>query len=523
MKIVTTDEMRAIEETSEKLGVSRDRLLENAGLATARRIRDKFGPVKGIPILVLVGSGKNGTDGLIAARHLVAWGANVSIYLCAPRPPLDVKLDLLKQKHIPFTKASNDRNLSALKQSLHGTHVVLDSILGTGHTRPIKGTLKRILLALNKAHSMDPSLRIVSLDLPTGLDPNTGEVDPVSPHADLTISLGYPKRGHYTYPGCEILGYLENVDIGIPPELDSDVKLELVTEKYARAALPDRPSNAHKGTFGRTMVVAGSKNYLGAVYLSATSAMRVGAGLVTIAIIDSLRRELVTKTVEPTFLSLPESTCGIMPSEACSLIFNNLPEYKSLLVGCGLGQEKCTKEFINLLLLSNEKLPPTVIDADGLNILSHVDNWWEQLPFDAVLTPHPGEMERLTNGISRKQDRFTAATTAASQWNKTIVLKGQHTVIAFPDGRAIISPFSNPGLSTAGTGDVLSGVIAGLISQGLSLADAAVLGVYLHGLAGEHMRETLGHAGMVASDLLIVLPTTIRKLRHSINNGLKYQ
>ncbi|MCH8310932.1 MAG: NAD(P)H-hydrate dehydratase, partial [Chloroflexi bacterium] len=437
----------------------------------------------------------------------------VTVYIGRNRRPPDLKLDVVRKQGIPVTSASDDADLSHLRNVLSSAHVVLDSILGTGRSRPIEGTVKDILRHLREVQSLHRGLKIIALDVPTGLNADTGEVDPSTPHADLTISFGHPKRGHYAYPGAEYLGELEVANIGLPSGLDDDVALELITEAWARIRLPTRPANAHKGTFGRTMVVAGSRNFLGAAYLAATSATRVGAGLVTVAIPESLRAVVAAKAIEPTFLPLPESAPGIVSPDAADLVFDSLPAYNSLLVGCGMGQEESTKLFIESLLLSGRDLPPTVVDADGLNTLSQIDDWWIRLDGDAILTPHPGEMGRLTGGSARNQDRVVAATSAASQWSKTVILKGAHTVIAFPDGRAMMSPFSNPGLATAGTGDVLAGAIAGLVSQGLSLADASALGVYLHGLAGERVRDEYGDTGMVASDLLPILPTIIRDLR----------
>jgi hydroxyethylthiazole kinase-like uncharacterized protein yjeF len=513
MKIVTIDEMRDIEDRSEEAGVSKDTLMENAGLAVARSVRHRFGPLTGVPILVLVGSGNNGGDGLVAARHLDTWGALVDVYICRDRRTPDPKLDVVREQGISITPASNDPGLSHLEKSLSNAHIVIDSILGTGRSRPIEGTVKDILRSLAETYSQRRSPKIVALDVPTGLNADSGEVDPSTPRSDLTISFGFPKRGHYAQPGTEYLGELEVVNIGLPPGLDDDVDLELITESWVRTRLPTRPANAHKGTFGRTMVVAGSRNYLGAAYLAATSATRVGAGLVTVAIPESLRAVVAAKAIEPTFLPLPESAPGVVSPDASDLVFDALPAYNSLLVGCGMGQEKDTKSFIERLLLSGRDLPPTVIDADGLNTLSQIENWWTRLPDNAILTPHPGEMGRLTENSSRNRDRVDTATSAATRWNKTVILKGAHTVIAFPNGRAMVSPFSNPGLATAGTGDVLAGAIAGLVSQGLSLADASALGVYLHGIAGERVRDQLGDTGMIASDLLPILPAVIRGLR----------
>ncbi|MDP6455646.1 MAG: NAD(P)H-hydrate dehydratase [SAR202 cluster bacterium] len=515
MKIVTIEEMRAIEDRSEEAGVSKDTLMENAGQAVARSVRHHYGPLTGVPVFVLVGSGNNGGDGLVAARHLDMWGARVEVCLCRDRRAPDPKLDVVRKQGIRVTSASDDPDLSNLTNLLSSAHVVIDSILGTGRARPIEGTVKAILQALKEAQSRT-QLKVVALDVPTGLNADTGEVDPSTPRADLTISFGYPKRGHYAYPGSEYLGRLEVANIGLPAGLDDDVTLELITDEWARDRLPNRPANSHKGTFGRTMVIAGSRNYLGAAYLAATSATRVGSGLVTVAIPESLRAAVAAKAIEPTFLPLPESSPGIVSPDAADLVFDSLPAYNSLLVGCGMGQESDTKQFIERLLLSGHDLPPTVVDADGLNTLSQVDNWWTRLPDDAILTPHPGEMGRLTENSSRNQDRIATATMAATQWNKTVILKGAHTVIGYPDGNVMVSPFSNPGLATAGTGDVLAGAIAGLVSQGLSLSDASALGVYLHGLAGERVRDALGDTGMIASDLLSVLPAIIRDLRQDV-------
>jgi NAD(P)H-hydrate epimerase len=390
--------------------------------------------------------------------------------------------------------------------------VVIDAILGTGRARPIAGTIARVLEALRLSVAANPTLRLLALDIPTGIDADTGQSDPLCVPADVTVAFGYTKRGHYVPPATDSLGLLEVVDIGLPPGVDRDINLELANAGWARGLLPDRPSHAHKGTFGRTMVVAGSLNYLGAAYLAAAAATRVGSGLVTVAIPESLQAAVAAHAVEPTFLPLPESAPGIVSPDAARLVLDSLSGYDSLLVGCGIGQADATRRFTERLLLSDARLPPTVVDADGLNTLARVDGWWDRLGGNAVLTPHPGEMARLVEGTA-DPDRIALATSCAAAWSKVVVLKGAHTVVAFPDGGAVLSPFANPGLATAGTGDVLAGAIAGLVSQGLTLADAAELGVFLHGSAGESVRGEIGDTGMVASDLLPALPAVIRDLR----------
>ena len=264
--------------------------------------------------------------------------------------------------------------------------------------------------------------------------------------------------------------------------------------------------------------MAGSINYIGAAYLACSGAIRVGAGLVTLATPISLQPILAAKLTEVTYLPLPESRRGIISPGATKLIHQQLNQYDVLLLGCGLGQSRPAIKFIGTTLLKEEvTLPPLVLDADALNTLAKIPNWWLQLPFDAILTPHPGEMARLV-GITVdevQQDRQGIAKRVALDWKKTIVLKGANTVIATSDGQSRISPIANPGLASAGTGDVLSGAIAGLLAQGLSLFDAAALGVYLHSEAGEMVRAKLGDAGMIASDLLPALPQAIKQLRET--------
>ncbi len=514
MKIVTAHQMRRIEARSETAGVSTDTLMENAGLAVARAARRMLGPLAGVPILTLIGPGNNGADGLVTARHLQRWGANVTAYICRERATPDPKLDAAIAAGVPILSAPNDPELSALKAAPSSSHLAIDAILGTGRARPIQGAFKDILAALREARSHNPNLRLLALDLPTGLDSDTGAVDPACVPADLTIALGYPKRGHLAFPGADYTGILQTADIGIPPGLDSDVTLDLIDRALAASALSPRPADSHKGTYGRAMIVAGSRNFLGAAYLAATAATRVGAGLATIAIPESLVPSVASKAIEPTFLPLPESGPGIVSHHAAHIILDALPAYNALLVGCGLGQAPETRRMVETLLLSGADLPPSVIDADGLNTLARIPNWPELWPADAILTPHPGEMARLT-GASARSDRLATAQRSASAWNKTVILKGAFTVIAAPNGHAALSPYSNPGLATAGTGDVLAGAIVGLLSQGATLSEAASLGVFLHAEAGEKVRSELGDTGMIASDLLPQLPKTIQNLRRA--------
>ena len=517
MKIVTSEQMRSIDGRCPDAGVPTDTLMENAGLAVAKRVRHHLGGVMGVPVVVLVGPGNNGGDGLVVARHLHSWGARAIVYLCAGRPADDPKLAMVQDQGTPVLQASTDDGFVRLRQHLEAAKAVVDSVIGTGRLRPMHGTLREVFLALADTRSGRSDLRLIALDLPSGLDADTGAVDPVCPIADVTVTLGYPKQGLFLFPGAEHAGALETVDIGIPPGLDDDVTLELMTRDWAGPALPPRSASAHKGTFGSALVVAGCRNYVGAAYLAAMAAARSGAGLVTLAIPESIQSAVAARAVEPTYLPLPESSPGVVSPEAATIILDNLGGYDSLLVGCGIGQAPATREMVERLLYSGADLPPTVVDADGLNLLALSQNpgWWERFPSQAIVTPHPGEMSRLS-GITTQEvqiDRTGGAVAMAVRWNKVTVLKGAYTVVAFPDGRAMVSPIANPGLASAGTGDVLAGAIAGLLAQGATLERAAALGVFLHGLAGDEVRGKIGDTGMLASDVLAALPGAIRDLR----------
>jgi hydroxyethylthiazole kinase-like uncharacterized protein yjeF len=513
MKIVTAEQMRQIDRECNKRGIPVNTLMENAGRAVAEEVKASIGASADQNILCLVGGGNNGGDGLVAARYLHDDGIKTSIYLCAKRPPDDENLKLAQERGITCVEAENDKNLKKLDELLASATIVIDALLGTGRMRPLAGVFKQVLEKANQARR-ECGLKIVAIDLPSGMDADTGAVDSACPYADITVTLGFPKLGLFSFPGAERVGQLKIADIGIPEELAEAVITELITDSWAKTVLPERPLNANKGSFGRVLVTAGSVNYIGAAYLACSGAQRAGAGLVTLATAASLQSILAAKLTEVTYLPLPESQPGFISVEADDIITRQGRQYDVLLMGCGLGQDPSTVEFVSSLILEKE-LPLPVLDADALNILPKIPEWWQWLTDDAILTPHPGEMARLC-GLTIDEiqsDRLGITRRFAAEWHQTIVLKGAYTVIATTDGRCRVSPFANPGLASAGTGDVLAGVIAGLVAQGLTPFDAASLGVYLHGKAGETVKEKLGDTGMIASDLLPVLPSIIKQLK----------
>lgn len=515
MKLVTAEEMRSLEERCVQEGISTDSLMENAGLAVAQKVGLLLGDARGHPVLVLIGPGNNGGDGLVAARHLADWGAEVTAYVTTPRRQPDLNHSLLLEHGGSSHNAEEDPDFSALDSLLAGTHLVIDAVLGTGRARPLQGTIAEVLLSLAQARERRPELRLLALDVPTGLNADTGQVDPLCPTVDVTVTLGLPKVGLFAFPGAEMAGRVDVVDIGIPAHMTLSMPRELATDTFARLVLPPRPANAHKGTFGRLLVIAGSHRYLGAAVLACQGAARVGTGLVTIAVPASLQPLIASSLTETTYLPLPEED-GRLSAEAVEVVLAEAQSYDALLVGCGLGQREDVAMLLRQVLLS-ARYPgtPLVLDADALNILAQVPEWWLQLRAPAIVTPHPGEMSRLTGKSTAEvnADRLRAATESAALWGVTVTLKGAYTVVASPNGRARVNPFSNPGLASAGTGDVLAGATAGLLAQGVSPFDAASCAAYVHGTAGEMAREEMGDTGMLATDLLPRLPLAIKRLR----------
>ncbi len=514
MKIVTASQMREIDRACARQGIPASTLMENAGRAVAEETRRLLGRLDGRQVLCLVGAGNNGGDGLVAARYLHEWGALVTVYLCSRRPDDDANLKLVKERGIACTGTGADKGLKKFQAALDQAACVIDALLGTGKIRPLEGVYKRVLEG-TAAAKLKRKVFMVAVDLPSGLDADTGAIDGACPYADLTVTLAFPKPGLFIFPGAARVGKLVVADIGIPAALADTIKIELLTADWAKRVLPARPPDANKGTFGKVMVAAGSEKYIGAGYLACAAALRAGAGLVTLAAARSLTSITANKLAEVTYLPLPEAEPGIIAEEAGAILRREIGTYNVLLLGCGLGQHPATAGFVKSIL-GKKGLPPLVVDADGLNIISKVTAWWRKLPDAAVLTPHPGEMSRLS-GLTIEQvqaDRSGMALKYAGAWRKTIILKGACTIIAAADGRCFISPFANPGLATAGTGDVLAGVVAGLAAQGLPLFEAAALGVYLHGATADMIKDIMGDAGMLASDILTALPVKMKQLKN---------
>ena len=515
MKVVTVEQMRLLERRAVESGIEEDALMETAGLGVARSVAQLLDGIRGKRVVVLVGPGNNGGDGMVAARYLADWGALITLYMTSARRR-DDKFEDCRARRVRVVEGSEDPEQWQLGSYLALTDVVIDAVLGIGGDRPLEAELRRLMASLAELRRQPTRAKLVAIDLPTGVDADTGACDEACFPADVTLTLGAPKAGLFRFPGAAYVGRLETIPIGLPEGADADISLELADASMVRGLLPARPIAAHKGTFGHVAVVAGSRRLVGASVLAAASAYRAGAGLVTLAAPDTADRIAASALLEQVHLPLAETEAGQVATEAAGPVRALFGRASAAVVGPGLGDAESVRSFLGALLLTEPDLSiPLVIDADGLNALAQMYDWSEKLSAGAVLTPHPGEMSRLLGRpiAEVEDDRVATAREAAARWRQVVVLKGAHTVVAAPDGRTALSPFANPALATAGTGDVLAGIVGSLLAQGAAPYDAAVAGVYVHAAAGEAVREEIGDAGLLASDLLGRVPVVLKDLR----------
>ncbi|MPZ24561.1 MAG: NAD(P)H-hydrate dehydratase [Dehalococcoidia bacterium] len=520
MRVVTAAEMRALEEESERLGVSTEQLMANAGLAIAQEAWLGLGTIDERRILVLVGPGNNGGDGLVAARHLHEWGARVACYLVSPRidDPNLKAIEELGVETCSFEEDADEGQID-LTRLLAEAELVIDALLGTGRGRAIDvaNPIAVILDQLRAARVRSFPPQLIAVDLPSGVSADGGQADLHAVAADVTVALGFSKVGLQALPGSALAGRVQVVDIGLPPIRPVTPATDVMTLRDVSAFLPERPADSNKGTFGRVMVAAGSRHYVGAAYLSTTGAMRAGAGLVTLACPDNVYPLLASRLVEATFQPMPSSPEGRFGPGAAAALAATLDGYDALLLGCGMGQSQETMAFERDLIFNLPRggLRGLVIDADGLTNLAQMPGWWGRLAVPAVLTPHPGEFARLTGASvgEIQAARLDRARDAAMRWRQVLVLKGANTIVVSADGDAWISPFANPVLASAGTGDVLAGFVAGFIAQGLSPFRAATVAVYVHAAAGELLAKEMGSSGVLAGDLVAAIPRTVKEIR----------
>ena len=511
MKVVTAQEMRQIDQqTIEQIGISGAVLMEHAGSAVVRVIHQHFPECQRIAIIV--GKGNNGGDGLVVARQLAHAGQPIQIFLVSPPESFAgdalANLQIAQNLNLPITSVLAEDELEATKSQIASADLIVDSIFGTGLRGGVHGFIGDVITYINKTERP-----VIAIDLPSGLSADTGMAEGACIQASYTVTMGLPKRGNLIHPGATFTGKLEVADIGFPPSVTDAQNIQINWTQPSDAAriLPPRPIHSHKGTYGRVYVVAASTGMTGAAALTSTGALRVGAGLVTLGAPESLNPILEVKLTEAMTVPLPETAEGSLALEAKSHIIETVDRTKSVLaIGPGLSQHPETVALVHSLIC--ESNAPIVIDADGVNALSKSKEILSSLSPQTVLTPHPGEMARLIGGTveALERDRIGIAQRFAETHNVTLVLKGAPTVVARGDGEVWINSTGNAGMATGGMGDILTGLIAGLIAQKVSPFDAAVLGVYLHGLAGDIVAESIGMHGLMAGDVLNSVPKAIK-------------
>ena len=541
IKVVSVDRVRQIEAAADAAGLSYASLMQNAGRAVASRVIEHLNNKSDARITVLVGAGNNGGDGLVAGRIIAEEShALVRFYLFKPRTADDVNFKAVLDANLSVAHASDDRDGRVLRNMVASADVVVDAIFGIGLKLPLRSDAAKFLRSVNQAlndhqqpeqpegvvinpskpdqHKAFPRPYVVAVDCPSGMDCDTGALDPNTIPADETITFIAVKKGLLEFPAAAVVGELLLATIGLAdkfPELKAEKHI-LVDASFAANLLPARPLDANKGTFGKVLTLAGSVNYVGAAGLTSMAAYHSGSGLVTVAAPHSIVSVLSGRFLEPTWLPLPEEN-GAVSIDALAPLLAELATYSVMLIGPGWGKQDTTKQLFWELL--KHKLPPLVIDADALNLLSETDDWWRLLPAESIITPHPGEMARLAKSSTTaiQANRWKLAAEKAAEWNLVLVLKGAHTLIAHPDGRISALPFKSDALSTAGTGDVLAGLVTGLLGQGMKPYEAAVLGGYVHGLAGSLAAEKQGNTrSVVAGDVLASIADSLTSLAASL-------
>lgn len=508
MKIVTSQQMRELDRlTIEHHGTPGLTLMENAGRGVVDALNRAARFVSGRRVAVVCGKGNNGGDGLVAGRLLREQNWDVGMFLLASPESYekDAAVNFGRYRDAGGTHTVVT-DLSHFTLRLRESDWIIDAIFGTGFRGAATGRAADLIAAIN-----DAGRPVLSVDVPSGIDSDTGSVPGPAVRATLTVTLGLPKRGLVLFPGAEFAGRLEVVDIGIPSpfidELQTD--LELLESRELARSLPARRTDAHKGSFGHVAVLAGSLGKSGAASLAGLAALRIGAGLVTVAMPRSLEGTQPDRRPELMTLPLAETADQTLSTTAFQPFLKFLEGKTAACIGPGLSTHPETVQFVRDLIVA---LPvPAVVDADGLNALAGAAGLLKKARAPMVLTPHPGEMARLAETTTREvqSDRVAVAKDFSRRHGVTLVLKGARTVVATSTGRIYINSTGNPGMATAGTGDVLAGAIAGLMAQGLAPEAAAGLGVYLHGFAGDLAADEVGGVGMIAGDVLDRLPRAI--------------
>ncbi len=508
MKLSTKQLSREIDRDAiKRFGIPGIVLMENAGRSVASVILTQYPSAK--KIAVICGAGNNAGDGFVIARHLISAGKEVVTYIVEPEDSYkeDAKTNLEALIRIGATV----RQLHGKLPEINDAELLVDAIFGTGLRKEVEEFYAKLIQFINSS-----DVPRVSVDIPSGLDADTGKPRGLAVIADVTVTFAPAKLGAFIYPGVDYSGDVYVADITIPKTLEQSIPLELLTFRKCAGMIKKRTEDSHKGTYGHLLVLSGSPGKSGAAVLCAEAALRAGSGLVTLGVPESIASAVEEKTTEVMTLSLKASQNGAFHSEAYKEALLELNEKKTALaIGCGISTHGNVSKFLEKVVEGCEV--PVVFDADALNIISEKPSILTKTKTPAILTPHPGEMARLckTGTKQVQDDRIGVSTGFSKEHGCYVVLKGARTVISTPEGKAFINPTGNSAMATAGTGDVLTGIIAGLLAQGYDPEHACLLGVFLHGHAADILLEKVGASGFTASEISGKIPDSKNSIASS--------
>lgn len=514
--VATAAEMRRCDQILiDQYGIPGLSLMELAGKGVAEGAHCLLKGDKAARIAVLCGTGNNGGDGLVAARWLYNWGYQPEVWVLGQEGSLSpdalANANVLNRMGKRVTFCPEPESLPSL-EDLRSCALVIDAILGTGAKGEVKGLYRQVVERLSLTDTP-----VVAVDIPTGLDADTGAIAEVAVNATLTVTMGLLKLGHLLPPGCERCGEVRIVDIGVSPQIaqEGEVRQFLVEKSDVQSRMPKRGRSIHKGNAGLVYILAGSPGLTGAAWLAGEGALRSGAGLVVVGTPFSLNPILEEKLTEVMTEPLPETSDGYLSVDAWERVEKRLEWADAIAVGPGLGTHPSTSELILRIIDIIEKVKkPLIIDADGINLLAQFRRDLTKFPSSIALTPHPGELSRLT-GVSLSEilnDRVRWARQFAAEWGITLHLKGAPSITACPEGEIFINSTGNQGMATGGSGDVLTGVITALCAAGVGPKEAVWMGAYIHGRAGDIAAHRKGFWGMSAGDIVDALPEAIREV-----------
>jgi NAD(P)H-hydrate epimerase len=506
MRLVTNKEMQAIDTWAiRKFGIPGPVLMENAGQGCVN-VLEEYYDLQDLRVLIVCGHGNNGGDGFVIARLLQNRGAHVQVVLPGKgtlKKDARLNYDLARKAGIEINKSMT---MAAIRRQYERFRpdVIIDALFGTGFSGTLKGIYRATIEFMNSSDVM-----ILSVDIPSGVNGDTGSFDTTCVIADVTATMCLPKRGHYLYPGREFCGDLHIVDIGIPYNTISDGFPHVLEFETIRSLLPFRPPDGHKGTFGNILIIAGARGYSGAAAMAASAALYTGAGYVRLAAPRGIIDALESKLLEVVKIPLEQTAQETISPHALGTLMPHIATADVVVIGPGLTTHPETAEFFHSLLPYLEQ--PTVIDADALNIIAQDPRCMKHLHVPLVVTPHPGELSRIT-GLTAgdiNAGRIDLAKDIAKKWKCTMILKGAPTVIASSDGSCFVNPTGNNGMASAGSGDVLIGMLSGFIAQQCSPLEASMLSVFLHGLSGDLAAADKNEYSITASDLLEYIPDAL--------------